>query len=316
MAFVVLNHAMIWPLRTGDGLTAFAYGTCYWTVAGFAAVTGYLAASKSAADPIGFLKRRGRQLLGPWAMVAPVYALAPFVLPLVGLSFPIELDRVPWLLSILLGGGALWFLPVLYAASVIATLVAQKTTSWLPLWVSLGVYCATAALVRESPLAFGHGTFWAVTPLYVASYWFGLKVAGGWRPRVSYAAWVLVFLASLVLPGLTSYFRTTLAMPWLAWLTYAAGVPGGMAALMLAIATTSVPGRAGRAFARLGVDSLGVYVLHPLVLGPLMVVLPAARTLPGALLGGSLAISVCYATVHLYRMSRGEPGADSMKNPG
>lgn len=304
MAFVVLNHAMIWPLRSGDGLTAFAYGTCYWTVAGFAAVTGYLAAPKSAVDPVGFLKRRGRQLLGPWAIAAPVYALAPFVLPLVGLSFPIELDRGPWVLSIMLGGGALWFLPVLYAASVIATLVARRFAGWWPLWVSLAVYALTAALVRESPLAFGHGTFWAVTPLYVASYWFGLRVAAGWRPSWSRTAWACVFVSSLALPGLTSYWRTTLAMPWLAWLTYAAGVPGGLAALMLALETTREPGRIGRAFARLGVDSLGVYVVHPLVLGPLMVVLPGARTLPGALVGGSVAVSACYAAVHLYRAKR------------
>ncbi|PKQ38543.1 MAG: hypothetical protein CVT59_00135 [Actinobacteria bacterium HGW-Actinobacteria-1] len=316
MAFVVINHAMIWPLRTGDGLTAFAYGTCYWTVAGFAAVTGYLAASKSMADPVGFLRRRGRQLLGPWALAAPVYALAPFVLPLLGLPFPIELDRVPWVISILLGGGALWFLPVLYAASVIATLLAQRTTSWWPFWVSLGVYAATAALVRESPLAFGHGTFWAVTPLYVASYWFGLEVAWGWRLRWNHATWLCLFVASLALPGLTSYLRTTLAMPWLAWLTYAAGVPGGVSALMLALGTTREPGVVSRAFARLGVDSLGVYVLHPLVLGPLMVVLPGARTLSGAFVGGSVAISACYAMVHLYRTKRLKPRADSMNIPG
>ncbi len=310
MAFVVVNHALIWPLRTGDGITAFAYGTCYWTVAGFAAVTGFLAASRSAADPIGFLKRRGRQLMGPWAMAAPVYALAPYVLPALGVSFPIETDPLPWLISILLGGGALWFLPVLYAVSVVATLLARRTSNWWPFWVSLGVYAATAAASPISPLALGRATFWAVAPLYLACYWFGLRVAAGWRPRCSYRVWVAVFLVSLCAAGLASYARTTLANPWIAWLTYAAGVPGGLAALMLALTTVREPGVVGRAFARLGVDSLGVYVLHPFVLGPLMVLLPGAKTLPVAILGGIAALVVCDEVVYRFRQWKGRSRAD------
>ncbi|MDO9557177.1 MAG: hypothetical protein Q7J82_06295 [Coriobacteriia bacterium] len=42
MVLVVVNHAIIWPMRAGDGASAFLYGTAYGTVAAFSAVTGYI----------------------------------------------------------------------------------------------------------------------------------------------------------------------------------------------------------------------------------------------------------------------------------
>jgi peptidoglycan/LPS O-acetylase OafA/YrhL len=57
-------------------------------------------------------------------------------------------------------------------------------------------------------------------------------------------------------------------------------------------------------FVRLGSVSLGVYVMHPLVLGPLMLALGVHATVLTALLAAVLAIAGASALVHGYRSIR------------
>ena len=76
IVLVVFNHALLWPMREGDLLSAFLYGTAFGTVAAFAAVAGYLRGLRPPSSERMLLARRARQLLLPWAMAVPVYAAA------------------------------------------------------------------------------------------------------------------------------------------------------------------------------------------------------------------------------------------------
>ena len=79
IVFVVFNHALLWPMRAGDLPSAFLYGTAFGTVAAFSAVAGYVQGLHPPREEWAILRKRAGQLLVPWALWAPVYAVAPLV---------------------------------------------------------------------------------------------------------------------------------------------------------------------------------------------------------------------------------------------
>lgn len=314
IALVVFNHALLWPMRAGSLTAAFLYGTCYGTVAAFAAVSGYISGRRPIGDRCAFVRRRARQILVPWAVWAPLYALAPFAAGALGGKMPVATEPVAWTLAIALGGGALWFLPVLFAATATATWLDGRTGSWWPFAAGVGSYAVIAGIAfaafREpvSPLAFGRGTLWATWPLYLASYWFGLRLARGAFAHGSASQkrwpWLTLLIASTLAAGASTLLREVLGIPWLSWTTYLAGAVGGWAALVLAIRESRGPGRVLGPLVTLGALSLGVYVMHPLVLGPVMFALGDHATLTAALVAAIFAVAAASGLVRAYRSVR------------
>jgi peptidoglycan/LPS O-acetylase OafA/YrhL len=114
----------------------------------------------------------------------------------------------------------------------------------------------------------------------------------------------MLLVVSTLAAGASTLFRQTTGISWLSWTTYLAGAVGGWAALVLAVRGGREPGGLLLPLARLGSVSLGVYVLHPLVLGPVMFLLGDWATLPVALAAGILAIALTSGAVHGYRAVR------------
>ncbi|MGB4581310.1 MAG: acyltransferase [Coriobacteriia bacterium] len=303
MALVILNHAVLWPMRAGDRPSAFFYGIAFGTVAAFAASAGYLRGLRPPASDRAALARRARQLLLPWVICAPVYAMAPYVWRLVGGgSLPFGFAPVPWAREILLGGGPLWFLPVLFVSQAACTPFIRRTRSWWPAIGALALYAIVAvpaSLQNVSPLELGKGTFWAMAPLYMAAFWFGLRLAQDGRPRIPARTAVMIVLATMIAGGLVTLTRALVPEArWLMWLPYAIGLVGGCVALVPAAdAETVTSGWFAAMLSRAGKASLWLYVLHPALVGPAVIaldgrggVMMAALTAAGATVVGTLIV--------------------------
>lgn len=294
IVLVVFNHALLWPMREGDLPSAFLYGTAFGTVAAFAAVAGYLRGLRPPSSERMLLARRARQLLLPWAMAVPVYAAAPYVWQALGGGrLPIGFEPGPWVREIVLGGGPLWFLPVLFVSHAICSWLAHRTRSWWPAAVAVAGYAVLAVLSsvsNVSPLDLGRGTFWPVAPLYVAAFWFGIRLAEDGRPAVRVAPGIAVVVTTMLASGGVTLIRALVPEArWLMWLPYAIGLVGGCVALSSAVlwrtlTVTPVPlAAAARGLARAGRASLVVYILHPVVVVPGALLLGGRGGAPAAL---------------------------------
>ncbi len=176
IALVVINHAILWPMRAGSLTAAFLYGTCYGTVAAFAAVAGYISARKVIAERREFVRRRARQLLVPGSCGLPCTLWRRLLRTLSGRRCRLRPNACvgPW-------DRVRWRGAVVSACAVVVTVIATeldaRTESWWLFGIGIGNICGIAgfALIASgksmSPLAFGHGTLWATVPLYVACYW-------------------------------------------------------------------------------------------------------------------------------------------------
>lgn len=260
------------------------------------------------------LARRAGQLLVPWIVWAPVYALVPWVWErLGGGAVPFGMEPVPWAVSVLLGGGPLWFLPVLFSATAICAVCDLKTRTWWPAVAAVAAYAVVAvasSVAGRSPLDVGEGTFWPVAPLYVAAFWFGLRTARdpGRRPPHTILAWVIG--TTLIASGAVTYWRSTAGGPaWLMWIPYAIGLVGGCAALLYAV-TPGVPGayrafwqRGAAVLARAGRASLGVYVLHPALVAPLALLVRGHGGVPAALVTAFVVVGIAVPAVERLRAS-------------
>ncbi|MBN2848847.1 MAG: acyltransferase [Coriobacteriia bacterium] len=291
---VVFNHALLWPMREADLPSAFFYGTAFGTVAAFSAVAGYVRGLRPPASDAALLIRRARQLLVPWAIAAPVYAVAPFLWRLVGgAGLPLGFEPLPWAREILLGGGPLWFLPVLFVAQAVCALFIRRTRSWWPAAGAVIAYVAVAlpaSLENLSPLALGGGTFWAVAPLYVAAFWFGVRLAEDGRAMTRPArALAIVVVTMLVSGGITLVRAMVPDARWLMWLPYGIGLVGGCAAVVFAVGwrPSAAPSvwaiRSGGWLVRAGRASLRSYLVHPVLLAPVALALSGRGGVPAAL---------------------------------
>ncbi|MRS11520.1 MAG: acyltransferase [Actinobacteria bacterium] len=307
---VVFNHALLWPMRAGDRLSAFAYGIAFGSVAAFSAVAGYVQGLHPPSDEQALIRKRAGQLLVPWAIWAPVYAVAPLLWGLVGGGpLPMEFRPGPWATEIMLGGGPLWFLPVLFAATAICAVLDTRTTSWWPGIVGLMAYAALAAASfgsNTSPLDLGNGTFWAVAPLYVSALWFGLRVSRDGRPRVTRSSLIATVAVTMIAGGVVTLDRAVNPeLRWLMWLPYGIGLFGGCAALLLATGDSKgseIP--LARTGARIGQASLGIYILHPLLVGPVVLVAHGTGGMWAALLATVLTAAVGVPLVERLRKLR------------
>lgn len=327
MGLVVLNHAVLWPMRDGDLVSAFAYGIAFGGAGVFVAITGYLYGARGAgprssdatASSASTLKRRAPQLITPWLFWVPLYAAAPLLWRAVGGGeLPIAADPLSWALTILLGGGPLWFLPVLFVATSIVVWLDRRVASWWPAIVGIAVFAALAVgagILGESPLSLFGGTFWAVLPLFVTGLWYGMRCARAEAAGAPYWARVpgwaaaTVMLASMACGGAATVMRSLHpAALWLGWVPYAMALVGGVAALPLAVRLGArygggrEPGRAAGALALVGQASLGVYVLHPLVMGPLALL---AHGRGGVLVGVGIVVATLAIETPLVRWARG-----------
>lgn len=299
---VIFNHATIWAMRSGDRLSAFAYGIAFGTVAAFSASAGYVQGLHPPREEWAILRKRAGQLLIPWALWAPLYAIAPFAWrELGGGPLPIGFSPLPWAREVLLGGGPLWFLPVLFVVTAICAYLDTRTSSWWPTWAALGAYIALVAVFapgNTSPLALGSGTFWAITPLYVAAFWFGLRVSRDGLPQLAHSVLLLAIGVSMAASGGVTLFRAVhVDRLWLMWLPYALGAIGGCAALVLAagrarFAMTKPLSAVAEWFARAGRTSLGLYALHPLLVAPLVLLAHGRWGVPYAALVAFVALAV------------------------
>lgn len=219
---VVFNHTLLWPMRSGDLVSAFLYGTAFGTVAAFSAAAGYVQGLHPPREERAVVRKRAGQLLVPWLIWAPLYALAPLVWEAVGGgALPMEFDPGPWAREILLG----------------------------------------------------NGTFWAVSPLYIAAFWFGLRIARDGAPKTSHGVLAAIVALSMALGGVVTLVRVLHPEArWLMWLPYAIGAIGGCTALGIAAGGRIVPGPTlawvGERLARVGRASLGLYIVHPLLVAP------------------------------------------------
>ena len=307
---VVFNHSVLWPMRSGDRASAFAYGIAFGTVAAFSAVAGYLQGRHPAREEAVVVRKRAGQLLVPWLVWAPLYVLVPLAWGWIGGgTLPIGMDPWPWAREILLGGGPLWFLTGLFAVTAVCALLDTRTSSWWPAWAAFGGYAAltiACSFLNVSPLELGRGTFWAVVPLYVGAFWFGLRVARdgdpGWPAAVLWAVVVASMIAGGVVTSLRALEET---LRWLMWLPYAIGSLGGCAALLLAVRDRRESGgRALGPLARIGRSSLGLYVLHPVLVAP-AALLASGRG--GVIAGAAITAGVVAIGTPLVELARRVP---------
>lgn len=313
---VVFNHALVWPMRAGDLPSAFAYGTAFGTVAAFAAVAGYVQGLHPPREERSVVARRAGQLLVPWLLWAPVYAAVPFAWrALGGGALPLGLEPWPWVRALLLGGGPLWFLTVLFAVTAVCAVADTRTSGWWPASAAVALYASIAvacSLRNVSPLEFGAGTFWGVAPLYVAAFWFGLRTARDVPKAPPHVLLAAVVAATLVAGGVVTLLRAeAVDARWLMWLPYAIGVVGGCAALAIAVTpgpltrATGAGMRVAAVLARWGRASLGIYVLHPVLVAP-AALLAAGR---GGVWAATLIAFACVALgTRAVELLRGVPG--------
>ncbi|MHB1340412.1 MAG: acyltransferase family protein [Coriobacteriia bacterium] len=307
IALVVLNHALLWPMRADNHAAAFLYGIAFGTVAAFASVAGYVQGRRPPQPARDVLPRRISQLMWPWVAWAPVYALVPVLWKAIGGgALPVGMETWPWARAVLLGGGPLWFLPVLaLAAALSAHLDARGDRTWWPVWLPLLSYALTAALATMnglSPIAVGAGTFWAVAPLYLTSHWFGVRVGRdhAFAHVRSAVLWALV-VGSMVAGGACTWAREVTHQVIWSWLVYPVGAVGGLAALLLAVRATRDPGRIAQPLVRLGHVSLGVYVLHPVMIAGAMLTLPPSWGIGSSLLAWLVALPAADVAVSFVR---------------
>lgn len=309
ITLVVLNHSLLWPMRAGNRAAAFVYGVAFGTVAAFAAVAGYVQGMRPPHPVADVLPHRVRQLMVPWLVWAPLYAVVPLVWRAVGGGeLPIGMEPWPWARAVLLGGGPLWFLPVLAVATIMsAAMDVRGERTWWPVWIPVAAYVAIVALAvwrGASPIAVGAGTFWAVSPLYLASHWFGVRVArdralprgralSTLRPGVLWA----VVGVSMVSGGACTLAREVTHQVVWSWLVYPVGAVGGWAALLLAVRARREPAGPMHAFERLGHASLGVYVLHPLLIGGALLTLPSSWGVGASLVACAVALPLAWLVI-------------------
>lgn len=307
ITLVVLNHALLWPMRADNHIAAFIYGIAFGTVAAFAAVSGFVQGRRPASPTRDVLPRRVAQLAWPWAIWAPIYALAPVAWKAIGGgALPIGMEPWPWARAVILGGGPLWFLPVLIVAVAIsAQLDARGDTSWWPFWLPVAVYGAIMALALSrgaSPMVVGAGTFWPVAPLYIASHWFGVRVGRDHAlAHVPTALLWVVAIASMLAGGACTWAREAFHQVVWTWLVYPVGAVGGLAGLLLAVRVSRKPGRLAVTFVRLGGASLGIYVLHPVFIAGAMLTLPSSWGIGASIAAWLVALPLAEAIVVFVR---------------
>jgi peptidoglycan/LPS O-acetylase OafA/YrhL len=143
-----------------------------------------------------------------------------------------------------------------------------------------GVVAIAASLENVSPLALGGGTFWALAPLYVAAFWFGVRLAEDGRPAPRPWPGLALIATTMLVSGAVTLLRATAPdARWLMWLPYSIGLVGGCAAVAVAVSWPAPAGprplldRTTQALVRAGRSSLGIYFIHPVLLAPATLVL-------------------------------------------
>lgn len=295
--FVVLQHSIL--RGTGkDSVAFFIYGACHFAVPTFFAVAGYIAGLKlPTSDLRAFAAGKAQRLLIPgvvWTVLFPIFTYA-------------RTGREPWtpltaewVIATFVGGGGAWFLIVLFMVSVLAAAADQKISKVWPAYVGAGLFVIIGLLQAKGPVGFGFGTFYIFILLYGAVYWLALQAARrSWRPSFAFAT--TVFLALTVGAGGLSVLRQTTGLQMYSWLMYAASSLAALAVLILAIDARLPWGQILKPMSWARDATLGIYVVHMVLISYVFMYLPRMQPLVRAILGALVTFLLTSVLVSLAR---------------
>lgn len=296
-AVIVLQHSVLRGTG-GDRVAFFIYGACHVAVPLFFAVAGYIAGLKPTSVPLAdFARVRARRLLLPaafWMLFFPVLAF-------------VRTGRVPWGSSIeswlflaFAGGGNAWFLVVLFCAAVLASALDRRTSGLLPACIGLVLFVAMGLLQPRGPIVLGLGTYYLFLPVYGAVYWAAMRFARTtWRPSTGAAA---ASLAALVLiAGGFALLRQSTGSQAASWLMYAVASVASLAALALAVDPRLPWERILRPMGWARASTLGIYLVHLALIGPIFGLMPPMQPLLRTLVAATVVFLVTAVLVSVAR---------------
>jgi surface polysaccharide O-acyltransferase-like enzyme len=265
---IVLQHVMASSFGQGATWAIAIWGSCHVALPIFFAVAGALhALRRPPPGDVKWLRRRWVRLMLPFFAWVLIYSARPLAAAVLFAGSSFQGGALGYLGLSLIGGGGLWFLPQLAIITTIAWALPSPTARNSVAVISLAIYAGL--VVSGADRLLPEGTYWAFLPLYLAVYLGGFAALTHEPAREN--LWAGIVVALIAAAGLLPWLQVELSGVWteVAWLMYPAG---GLAAVMLVAIRASHPGngatRALGSVPALHEVSLGLYLVHPLLLAP------------------------------------------------
>ncbi len=298
-ALVVLEHSVL--RGTGRDLVAYViYGACHVAVPTFFAVAGYIAGLKQPAGAAvaSFAATRAKRLLVPalfWMAFFPAFTFAR-----TGSAPWGEAVTAEWLVASFAGGGYAWFLVVLFCIAVLGALLDRRTQRIWPTYAGLALFTLLGLVQPVHPVGLGGGTFYFFIPVYGAVYWAAMRFSRtAWRPPTGVAAAALISL-SFGAGGL-AVVRQLTGLQAYSWLMYVSASLGALGALALAVDPSIRWNRILRPLAWVSEGTLGIYLVHVVLIGYVFLLVPPMQPLLRTFVG---AIATFFVTAVFVAVAR------------